>query len=365
VKIALVIFSTDPARGGAERYTFELAAGLARRGHEVDLVAARLGPPIDGVGAVHLPSRAATRAGEYLRFLAALDRHLESNAYDIVHSMLPVRTCDVYHPHAGMAKSSFDSNFLNRFNRKRKLYAQIEEKLLAGPRAPRVICLSDFVKTFVLKSYPDLGSRLEKLFNAVDLEKFNPADRVPAKRDLVGFGPEQIVGLMIAQHFQQKGLSQAIQALSASDKRLALCVVGRDNPAPARKLAEKLGVADRVVFAGTTDSPADFYAAADFFILPTSYDSCSLVVLESLAMGLPVISTVFNGACEIMTDGTHGYVFREPKDVPALADAMNKMVDPARRAAMRAAALALRPRLSYETHLDQLEKIYALSQRAH
>src|SRR5208282_5286229 len=94
VNIALVIFSADPARGGAERYTAELAAGLAKRGHQIDLIAARIGPPIVGVQAVHLPSRAATRAGEYQKFLAALDRHLETKSYDIVHAMLPVRRCD-------------------------------------------------------------------------------------------------------------------------------------------------------------------------------------------------------------------------------------------------------------------------------
>jgi UDP-glucose:(heptosyl)LPS alpha-1,3-glucosyltransferase len=279
--------------------------------------------------------------------------------------MLPVHRCDIYHPHAGMAKTAYDSKFLNRFNRKRKLYARTEEKLLAGPNAPRVLYLSDFVKGFVLQAYPDLGNRLEKLFNAVDLEKFDPAKHNRAGRDRFNFPPDQIVGLMIAQHFQQKGLPQAIEALAKIDKRISLLIVGRDSPAEGKKLAQRLGVSDRVIFAGTTDSPADFYAAADFFILPTSYDSCSLVVLEALAMGLPIISTIFNGACEIMTGGAEGFVLQDPKNVPAQAEAMAKMLDPTRRAAMKAAALALRPRLSYETHLDRLEAIYALSHRAH
>jgi len=75
-------------------------------------------------------------------------------------------------------------------------------------------------------------------------------------------------------------------------------------------------------------------------------------------MGLPVISTKFNGATEIMTDGVHGYVLDDPNDVAALADAMRKMMDPQRRAEMSKACLELRPKLSYEHHLDQLEAIY-------
>jgi UDP-glucose:(heptosyl)LPS alpha-1,3-glucosyltransferase len=82
------------------------------------------------------------------------------------------------------------------------------------------------------------------------------------------------------------------------------------------------------------------------------------VVLEALAMGLPVISTRFNGACEIMTDGVHGYVLDDPDDIDALADAMRKMLAPERRRVMSEACLALRPKLSYEHHLAELVRIY-------
>ena len=75
-------------------------------------------------------------------------------------------------------------------------------------------------------------------------------------------------------------------------------------------------------------------------------------------MGLPVVSTVFNGACEIMTDGTHGYVLRDPFDVEALAAAMRKLMDPARREQMSRACLELRPRLAYAHHLEQLLAVY-------
>jgi len=56
--------------------------------------------------------------------------------------------------------------------------------------------------------------------------------------------------------------------------------------------------------------PYAFYRAADFFVLPTRHDPCSSSWLEALAMGLPVISTIFNGACEIMIDGVHGFVLK-------------------------------------------------------
>ena len=75
-------------------------------------------------------------------------------------------------------------------------------------------------------------------------------------------------------------------------------------------------------------------------------------------MGLPTISTIFNGACEIMTSGRHGFVLDDPGDVPALTQAMRQMLDPQSRTAMRLACLALRSELSFETHVDRLEQIY-------
>jgi glycosyltransferase involved in cell wall biosynthesis len=147
-------------------------------------------------------------------------------------------------------------------------------------------------------------------------------------------------------------------AARVADPRLRILVVGKEDAASYAALARKLNVADRVLFAGATADPSSFYAAADFFVLPTRHDPCSLVVLEALAMGKPVISTVFNGACEIMQPGTHGFVLADPTDVEGIAGAMRELLDDGRRLEMSAACLALRPRLSYETHVRQLLEIY-------
>ena len=139
---------------------------------------------------------------------------------------------------------------------------------------------------------------------------------------------------------------------------LILLVAGKPDPAKYRQLAKSLGVADRVLFAGQVSDPVAFYQAADFFVLPTRFDPCSLVVLEALAMGLPVISTTKNGACEIMRDGQHGRVLSDPGDIPALAEAMRQMMDVNHRHALSSACLKLRPQLSQDAHVDRLQTVY-------
>ena len=383
MKIGLVILHADPARGGAERYTADLASALRRRGQNVSLIASSFNESANRSDDVLLQVRGATRAGRYKRFLDQLDGFLTENTFDIVHTMLPVRRCEVYHPHAGLAVEAVEfghlkheasttrmvAHAMNRFNRRRQRFAAVERELLTSHDPPVVLCLSEYIKGVVRKHYSLPEAKLATLFNAVDLAKFDPASR-PGAGDEVRrrfhIEPDKIVALIIAQDFARKGLRQAIVATAkVSDPRLVLVVVGKQDPATYRRLAEEHGIADRVIFAGSTDDPYSFYRAADFFVLPTRHDPCSLVVLEALAMGLPVISTAFNGACEIMADAQHGYVLKDPADTDALASAMRQVLDPTHRQSMAAACLSLRSALSYDHHLDQLLRIYELARRRH
>jgi len=352
MRIALVILHADRSRGGAETYTLDLAQALARRGHDVSLLASSFAGDLVGITCVNIPALGLTRTTRYKAFLSALDAHTKATQYDVVHAMLPVHRCDVYHPHAGIAAEGA-MGLTGFFNPRRRAMARVERHLLTGPTGPAILCLSDYVKSFVRKHYPLPEDRLVRLFNAVDLERFEPG-RVERART-----GETVHLLMIAQDFKRKGLQQVIDAMALrNDGRLRLTVVGRDDLSPFKAAIARHGLVNSVRFTGPTPDPRPFYTASDVFVLPTRHDPCSLVVLEALAMGVPVISTRFNGATEIMTDGVHGYVLDDPQDVGALSDRLKKMQDPSLRESMRQACLALRPTLSYETHLDTLEGVY-------
>ncbi len=232
------------------------------RGHQVDLISTRFGSPIAGVKFVTLDAKAPTRAGRFPIFLNSLDAHLRGQKYDLVHSMLPVRHCDIYHPHAGMAKAALESHLsrptappgvaqlANRLNRKRQLFAMVEEALLHGPDKPFIICLSDYVKGMILKYYPEISGQLVKLFNGTDLNAFDPAqafDRPSGDSKAIRIPPDATVALMIAQHFERKGLAEVIAATANLAKTSlaaapTILVVGQDDPSRSRDQAKRLGV---------------------------------------------------------------------------------------------------------------------------
>ena len=379
MKIALVIQNADPQRGGAERYTVNLAADLVARGHEVHLIAQRFARNVEPAFQVRLEGAAGTRVGRYEALLHSLAHHLTQSNYDIVHAMLPVRRCDIYQPHAGIEAENLATGHLkhpsgvgrllarmgNQLNRKRRVFAQIEHEMITRRHTPLILCLSDYVRQSAMKHYPGQASRMTVLHNGVDLSRFDPALRPDAGLELrkqLGIPSDVVVALMIAQDFRRKGLRAALHALAAVDTtpqaRTMLVVVGRETPDPYKRLAATLGVAGRTIFAGPTDDPYAFYRAADLFILPTSHDPCSLVVLESLAMGVPVLTTQMNGAGELIAPGQHGQVIADPSDAAAFAAAWRTLLDPAALRLSRQACLDLRPRIAQQQHVTQLLRLY-------
>jgi len=383
VNVALVILHADPAKGGAEGYTVHLAHALTRRGHDVSLLAVTFGAAARSgkVAAVALKAIGLTRRARYRSFVDSLDTHLATTRYDVVHAIAPVRRCDFYHPQAGLAAEALASGHLKydglrrpldqvatKLNAKRQFVGSIERALLTGGDAPTLLCVSDMVKATARRHYPDLPQdKLVTLFNAIDPDRFDPARRPEAREEIRrqwGVAPDKTVALIVAQDFVRKGVRPAIEALAqVNDERLVLVVVGKPDPKPYRELAQSLGIERRVVFAGPTTDTYGAYSGGDFFVLPTHHDPCSLVVLEALAMGLPTITTTANGAYEVMEEGRHGFVLTDPADPRPLAGAMRRMLDRAARQAMSQSCLKLRPRLSYEHHLDQLEALYEAKSR--
>ncbi|HTL29227.1 MAG TPA: glycosyltransferase family 4 protein, partial [Tepidisphaeraceae bacterium] len=346
-----------------ERYTIDLARGLAHRGHDVHLISTSFVDIPWEVRQDKMPGNGLTRLSRYNRFLYFAEQHVATTPYDVTHAMLPVRRADIYHPHAGVEAESITtvSSLEKSFNLKRKKAVAVEHDLIVD-REPTVLCLSNYVKAAVKKHYEVDEKKLVVLHNGVSLKKFDPnlkPDAGKAVRKEHGIGEKKLVGLIVAQDFERKGVATAIMALAkASDARLTLLVVGKDNPGKYIKLARKRGIAEYVTFAGATKDVYAAYQAADFFVLPTRHDPCSLVVLEALVMGKPVISTRYNGATEVMTSGKHGFVLDKPTDVDALCDAMKQMLNDTKRLAMAKQCLTLRPKLSQDHHVDEVTRLY-------
>jgi UDP-glucose:(heptosyl)LPS alpha-1,3-glucosyltransferase len=119
-----------------------------------------------------------------------------------------------------------------------------------------------------------------------------------------------------------------------------------------------MGISRTVHFLGFHPDIRECYASSDFFVMPTYYDPCSLVALEALALGLPVITTVCNGASELIADGREGFLMSSSDALGELTAALEHMTDNARRKTMSIEAARLGQALSFDRHVDALIKVF-------
>jgi glycosyltransferase involved in cell wall biosynthesis len=198
--------------------------------------------------------------------------------------------------------------------------------------------------------------------NGVDLDRFHPptADERAASRVQFQLDPEDRVVLFIGHEFRRKGLDLAIEALVHATTVLLLVVGGRtDTVAEAQAQAQRLGVADRVLFVGVRADIPVLLAASDIFLLPSAYESYGLVIMEALAAGLPVVATPVGVAESTIVDGENGYLVAP--DAVQIAERLEEL------AGSDLAAYAQRARRSAEPHgwrasaLQYLELLRELS----
>ena len=136
------------------------------------------------------------------------------------------------------------------------------------------------------------------------------------------------VGTLIGRKGQPV-LLEALSRLTGNGVGARLTLVGQGPERPElERLADRLGVSDRVTFTGGLDHDRvrQEYARADVFCLPSFAEGVPVVLMEAMASGLPVVSTRIAGIPELVEDGEHGFVVR-----PGRADDLEQALAPAGR----------------------------------
>jgi UDP-glucose:(heptosyl)LPS alpha-1,3-glucosyltransferase len=200
--------------------------------------------------------------------------------------------------------------------------------------------------------------------SAVDPIRFLEYDR-PKKRlewrERWNIRPQDTAALFVAMNYRLKGLEPLLQAAALLHQRrpFHLLIAGNSRTERYERLARRLGIGHSLRFLGQRRDMHHCYFAADFLVHPTFYDPCSLVVLEALACGLPVITSRYNGAGELLRTPAEGYVIADPHDRQELAQAIEELLDPVKRAACAHAARQSAAEWTFEHHYQKLLAVFA------
>jgi UDP-glucose:(heptosyl)LPS alpha-1,3-glucosyltransferase len=380
MNIAFCYESVLPARGGCETYITDLARRLVADGHEVHLYACRW-------DAAALPAavqyhRLSVPGGPRFlrpwRFGAACERALRGAGHQVSVGFDKTWGQDVLYPQGGLHAASAEHNLrkyrspllqglarlVKRIDLAHWSFSALERRQYLGPNRPLVVVNSNMVRRLFQQHYGIGPSELRVVRSAIDPGRFVEHDRPRRRlerRRRWEIDADETVALFAAMNYQLKGLEPLLHAVRRlpARHRFRLVVAGNPRTRGYERLARRLGVAGRVRFIGPCSDMHNAYFAADFLVHPTFYDPCSLVVLEALACGLPVITTRYNGASELLSPLGEGYVIDDPHDHGRLAWCMEQLLDPARRSACAQAARRTAAQWTFDEHYWQLLQVFA------
>ncbi len=380
MNIAFCYENVLPSRGGCETYIADLARRLVADGHEVHLYACRWDaaalPP-----ALHyhkLPAPAGPRLLRPWRFGRACARTLRLASHDVSLGFDKTWGQNILYPQGGLHAASAAHNrrkhssplarhlagIIKGLDLAHWSFTLLERKQYQDSRRPLIVVNSHMVREHFQRFLGVPADSVRVIRSAIDPNRFVEQDRPRRRvewRQRWGIMSDETVGLLAAMNYRLKGLEPLLHAvrLLPDEAPFRLLVVGSPRTSPYERLARRLGIAHRVHFAGHCADMRNAYFAADFLVHPTFYDPCSLVVLEALACGLPVITTRYNGAAELLTPPREGYVIANPHEHGRLAWAMTQLLDPVRRAACAQAARRAAAGWTFEQHYRQLLAVFA------
>ncbi|MFJ6390278.1 glycosyltransferase [Streptomyces sp. NPDC091972] len=371
-----------PDAGGQNVYVAQLAAQLARRGHEVVVYTRRDDPRLpervvtaDGVRVVHVPAGppAPIPKDELLPYMAEfgawLAREWATEPPDVVHAHFwmsglaavtgaraaGVPVVQTYHAlgtvkkrHQGAADTS--------------PRARVEIETAVGRECSGIIATcEDEVDELVAMGLP--RRRIHVVPCGVDPVRFAPV--AGARRD--PSAPRRL--LTVGRLVPRKGFDRAIRALAAVPDAELLIAGG---PEPALLFAEpeterlcsiarECGVADRVTLLGgvsRTRMPA-LMSGADLVLSVPRYEPFGIVPVEAMACGTPVVATAVGGQLDTVADGVTGVLVPPDEDHDLGATVRELLDDPDRLARYGAAGRRrVLARYTWDRVADGVTRVY-------
>jgi glycosyltransferase involved in cell wall biosynthesis len=332
----IAIFVSFSGEGGVERMILNLAAGLQRAGHSVDLVLvkARGGHAAafpEGVRVVNLEAHhTMTSLPALVRYLkrerpaallAAKHRAIKTAVLARWLARVPTRL-------VGRLGTTLSASLVGQNPiKKRAWYASMR---LFYRGVDRIVAVSQGVADDVLAITGLPRSRVGVVRNPVWTPELAKLAQEPVSHPWFGETRELPIVLGAGRFTRQKDFATLIRAfaLVRAQRRCRLVILGDGVlRSQLEALAAELGVADDVSLPGFTPNPYAYMAGAQLFVLSSVWEGSPNVLTEALALGVPVVSTDCpSGPREILNRGEYGTLV-PMGDATALAQAMAATLD--------------------------------------
>ena len=342
MKILQICSATE--MGGGEVHVADLVRGLASRGHAVYLAVRPDSPlrePLAGVIASW--HEMALRNSLDLQSARAISDLVNSHGIDIIHAHMgrDYLVAALASRNARRAKLVLTRHHYLPLKRN-ALYRWMLEDVAA------VIAVSDSVRESAVERLQLPSDRVRTIPNWIDPARFRPMER-EAARALFRLRGSLAVAC-IGQVTHAKGQEEFVRASARVSQRrpdIEFLIAGDESEDGKpftnhlMKLADTLGLGDRLRFLGHVRHIPELMAAVDVVVVPSWDEGFSLVTIEAMAARRAVLASNVGGIAGIVKDNTTGLLF-PPRDIQVLTEKLLYMVSDA----------PLRERLSVQAQRD-------------
>jgi glycosyltransferase involved in cell wall biosynthesis len=331
-----------PSVGGIQYYVRNLSQALVGLTHSVTILTVNTdGAPAQERRPEGMVLRCALNASYHRGLVSAelVNRLMSLQGYDVIHAHIPfplgleaaalgskLRGTPLVVTHHGTGPKD---------DRLYMLVAGLYDKIyrhLSLRAARRVVFLTNSYREEIALP-PRVAARTRIVRTGADTARFNPHVDGSAVRARYGFSSQDVVALWVGslnEHNRYKGIDYLLMAIARPQCAAVKALIVGDGALRSglQDMAEQLGLADRVRFVGTVDNSLlpEYYAASDFFVLPSIHgpENSPVVVFEAMASGRAVVASDIPGVREIVEHERTGLLV-SPKDVGALADALSRI----------------------------------------
>ena len=181
---------------------------------------------------------------------------------------------------------------------------------LVNPWVKKIAVVAKSVKTFVKATEQVADEKIDVIYNGIDLQVSSLQSPVSSLRKELGIHENEIVVMHVANLKLVKGHRYLLEAMAGVVKEVSnikLVLIGKDELGGALQAqAQRLNIADKILFLGKREDAFGLLGAADICVLPSLSEGMSNAILEYMAAAKPVVATHVGGNPELVEDGYNG-----------------------------------------------------------
>ncbi|MEG2268463.1 MAG: glycosyltransferase family 4 protein, partial [Acinetobacter sp.] len=268
-----------------------------------------------------VPIKSRTNHGRNAEYYSWVQAHLLQHPVERVVGFNKMPGLDIYYAAdvCYAEKVAQEKSIFYRLTSRYRHYAEFERATFQQGQPTQLLMLTNKQVADFQKHYHTEAERFHILPPGIYPDR-KYSQQIPNSRDIYrqknGISEQQYLLLQVGSDFTRKGVDRSIRALASLPETLRqntlLFVVGQDKPRKFQTLADKLNVHANVRFFSGRNDVAELMAAADLLMHPAYQEAAGIVLLESIAAGLPVLTTAICGYAHYIRDANCGVVIEEP-----------------------------------------------------